>query len=304
MLALLLLCVAALSPGDVGAASSAKTVWTPGPSTASCAAVSAEQRISCNAYNISFSTNASTCRARGCCWDGEAQPLKSQPQCYYAAAAVPIKKVVIIDADHFDLGYHGLISDVANMYFDTFWPLALKIAQDLRNGNHTETYTYTTFSWLASAYLHCPANSGLHCPSAAQLQAFKAAAKRGDITWPAFPFNSEFGAYDDKLVEFGVNMTHAIDDLLGVPRKRVVADRDVPGLTRAVIPVLAKAGIRAINISPNARMSPLSGLALRLRLRRLWLTACAVPWHAHAQSPPQPTCLLRSSGETRRVLSS
>ena len=51
-------------------------------------------------------------------------------------------------------------------------------------------------------------------------------------------------------------MTHAVDDMLGVPRKRVVADRDVPGLTRSVIPVLAGAGIQAINIAPNAQPAP------------------------------------------------
>jgi hypothetical protein len=163
---------------------------------------------------------------------------------------------VIIDADHFDLGYHGLIADVVNMYFDTFWPKALKISKELRDNNHTEKYVYTTFSWLASAYLSCPPNQGLHCPSVEQLATFKDAVKRGDITWPAFPFNSEHAAYDPSMVQFGVNMTHALDDLLGVPRKRVLANRDVPGLTRSLIPVLSAVGVRAINIAPNAQMAP------------------------------------------------
>jgi hypothetical protein len=50
---------------------------------------------------------------------------------------------------------------------DTFWPLALKVSAELRAGNRTERYVYTTFSWLASAYLSCPPNAGLHCPTAA-----------------------------------------------------------------------------------------------------------------------------------------
>ena len=81
-----------------------------------CAAVPATLRISCNTYNISFSTNETTCHARGCCWDGQVDTANG-PSCYYSSPAVPIKKVVIINADHFDLGYHGLIKDVANMYF-------------------------------------------------------------------------------------------------------------------------------------------------------------------------------------------
>ena len=222
---------------------------------ATCASVPAASRISCNTYNISFSTTATTCHARGCCWDGQVDTAKG-PACYYAAPAVPIRKVVIINADHFDLGYHGLISQVANMYFDKFWPLALKISADLRAGNHTERYVYTTFSWLASAYLSCVPSSGMHCPNASALAEFKAAAKRGDITWPAFPFNSEHAAYDPGMVQFGVNMTHELDDLLGVPRKKTLANRDVPGLSRSLIPLLSDVGVKAINIAPNAQMAP------------------------------------------------
>jgi hypothetical protein len=58
------------------------------------------------------------------------------------------------------------------------------------------------------------------------------------------------------MVRFGVDMTHALDDLLGVRRKRTLADRDVPGLTRSLIPLLSESGVRAINIAPNAQMSP------------------------------------------------
>jgi len=127
--------------------------------------------------------------------------------------------VVIIDADHFDLGYHGLIADVANKYFDTFWPRAMDIQDELRAGGHAERYVYTTFSWLVSTYLHCPPNAGLHCPSAKNVARFTGAVKRGDLIWPAFPFNSEHGAYNADMAAFGVNLTHGLDDALGVPRK-------------------------------------------------------------------------------------
>ena len=42
-----------------------------------CAAeVPAALRISCNTYNISFSTNETTCHDRGCCWDGQIDTAK------------------------------------------------------------------------------------------------------------------------------------------------------------------------------------------------------------------------------------
>ena len=51
---------------------------------------------------------------------------------------------------------------------------------------------------------------------------------------------------DPSLLAFGVNMTHDLDDQLGVPRKVVVSDRDVPGFDRSVIPVLKAAGIKGL----------------------------------------------------------
>ena len=47
----------------------------------------------------------------------------------------------------------------------------MRIAQELRDRNRTETYVYTTFSWLVSLFLSCmPHASGvhasLHCPNA------------------------------------------------------------------------------------------------------------------------------------------
>ena len=43
---------------------------------------------------------------------------------------------------------------------------------------------------------------------------------------------------------------------LGVPRKTVVPVRDVPGMSRSVIPVLSRAGVLAINEAPNGGMIP------------------------------------------------
>jgi hypothetical protein len=59
-----------------------------------------------------------------------------------------VTKVIIVNADHLDVGYHGLIADVVNMYFDEFWPRAMRIAAELRAINATETYTCVTLSFF------------------------------------------------------------------------------------------------------------------------------------------------------------
>lgn len=90
-------------------------------------------------------------------------------------------------------------------YFDTFWPRALRVNQELRDAGRNETYTYTTFSWLVSLFFSCiPNATGVHtdphCPNATYRADIEAAIKRGELTWNAFPFNSEMGAYDPSMV--------------------------------------------------------------------------------------------------------
>lgn len=92
---------------------------------------------------------------------------------------------------------------------------------------------------------------GLHCPTADEVTAFKAAVGRGDITWHAFPFNAELELYNEVFIDEGVALTHALDASFGLPPKFTLSQRDVPGTTRAAIPVLRRNGVQAINVGVN-----------------------------------------------------
>lgn len=96
----------------------------------------------------------------------------------------------------------------------------------------------------------------LHCPNETYKSQVREAIQSGVLTWNAFPFNSELGAYDPSLLQFGITHTHALDDMFSVKRKAVLPSRDVPGISRALIPILARSGISAINQSPNGAMYP------------------------------------------------
>ncbi len=37
-------------------------------------------------------------------------------------------------------------------------------------------------------------------------------------------------------------MTHLLDDSFGLPRKTVMSQRDVPGMTKSIIPILKRNG--------------------------------------------------------------
>ena len=48
----------------------------------------------------------------------------------------------------------------------------------------------------------------------------------------------------------------ALDDYYGLPRKRVLSQRDVPGMTRGVVPSLAAVGAIGVSVGVNTNSAP------------------------------------------------
>jgi hypothetical protein len=147
--------------------------------------------------------------------------------------------------------------DIINLWWHKYFPLAREVGAALEK-NATSPFSpllhFTAQSWLVSLFLDCPpsfAKQGVICPNATEIANFKEAAGKGWITWHAFPFNGEPELMDPSLFSFGISMTHGLDDLLGQKRKIVMSQRDVPGLTRSVIPLLVKNGVRAVSVGVN-----------------------------------------------------
>lgn len=120
-----------------------------------------------------------------------------------------------------------------------------------------------TQSWLLSLFFDCE-NSGmlswegsgwpakglpvLHCPNATTIAEVKAAVIRGDIFYHGFPFNAEASFYPDaSTFNAALDITASLSKDLGIPTPTAVSQRDVPGWTRATIPLLAKRGINGIS---------------------------------------------------------
>ena len=98
---------------------------------------------------------------------------------------------------------------------------------------------------------------GLHCPSEEAVDRFKDAVNRGDITWHAFPFNGEPEYFQRPLmVEAGFNVTHHLDDMFGRAHTVTMSQRDVPGMTSAIIPLMVKAGVKAVTVGVNSASMP------------------------------------------------
>ncbi|XP_074654954.1 uncharacterized protein LOC141908702 isoform X1 [Tubulanus polymorphus] len=178
-----------------------------------------------------------------------------------------IKKVHVVFMNHLDVGYSvpggiGFAAQVVNEYFTNYFKLAMKLSEQLRTEGFVEHFIYTTHPWLVSFYLNCPpgliwAGVLIKCPNATEISTFKAAVKRGDITWHAGPMNMQFENANELFVQFGLNMSKQLDEEFGIKRQiRVVSQRDVPGLTVGMVPNLVENGVQAISVGMNPGCPP------------------------------------------------
>eukprot|EP01083_Nonionella_stella_P005891 17007_1 len=168
-----------------------------------------------------------------------------------------IKYVHVVASNHFDAGYTNTTLNVLNTYFDEYIPLIPNIGNELASLN--VSWVFMEHSWILSLYMQCPPNIGLHCPTETAKSILIEAVNKQQITWYAFPFNSELELYDPSMVEFGTYLSmKQLPSLFSTPHiPTVVSQRDVPGMTRSMIPLFKKSNITAISIGANGRAAPL-----------------------------------------------
>jgi len=82
------------------------------------------------------------------------------------------------------------------------------------------------------------------------------AIRRGDVTWHAFPSNGEAEMYSEELFQASLSLTFALDDHYGHARRKTLSLRDVPGLTRAVIPLLHRNNVTGVSVGQNSQCAP------------------------------------------------
>ncbi len=272
-----------------------------GAAVAECQSV--VERVDCSSgvgsgAGAAVALTKAECEARGCCYE-ESAANDARPSCFFAADGVPIETVHMINSNHFDAGYADLTAAVVNEYFDKYFPRAAAVGEALRAESSNTTgagpLRWMTFSWLLSLYFDCPSGMGLHCPDANAQASVDAAIRAGDIVWPAFPHNAELATGDASMLSFGVNHTRSLAARFGVPAPTVVSTRDVPGMPRAALPILERAGVRALSEGMNGRMVPVNvppafrwrSLDGSVTLPTLW------HWHGYGQlgEPGDPITL-------------
>lgn len=169
-----------------------------------------------------------------------------------------IKYVHVVASNHFDAGYTDKLVNVLNKYFDEYLPKIPIIGQELAQQNIS--WTFMEHAWILSLFMQCPPNIGLHCPSQTSKDQIIKSVNEQQITWYAFPFNSELELYGPSMTEFGayLSMKQLPSLFTSAHIPSVVSQRDVPGMTRSMIPLFKKANISAVSIGANSRASTLN----------------------------------------------
>lgn len=147
-------------------------------------------------------------------------------------------EILLIFKTHLDLGYTDLAANVERRYMEDFIPHALDLAFEMQGDE--ENFIWTTGSWLITRYLE-------KSPDAPRMER---AINEGLIAWHALPFTMHVEMMDAPLYEYGLGISKKLDERFG--RTTVAAKcTDVPGFTKAAVPLLAKAGVKLVHIGVN-----------------------------------------------------
>ena len=147
------------------------------------------------------------------------------------------KEVIIIFKTHLDVGFTDYAENVVKKYLNNYIPQAIKVGYELKD---TDTpFKWTVGSWLIDLALKNDTTGSV-----------ERAIQDGILCWHALPFTTHTEAMNQKLFEYGLNISKSLDRRF---HKTTIGAKmtDVPGHTIGMIPLMKKNGIRFLHIGVN-----------------------------------------------------
>jgi len=153
-----------------------------------------------------------------------------------------IRDLHVVFKTHLDIGFTDFAYKVKEQYMEDFIPRAIKLSKEIKEKRHDLSFIWTTGSWLIY--------EALETYKEKQLKEFENAVTEGQIAWHGLPFTTHSELMDESLFRFGLSFSKELDKRFG---KKTIAAKmtDVPGHTRAIVPLLAEAGIKFLHIGLN-----------------------------------------------------
>lgn len=153
-----------------------------------------------------------------------------------------IELVHVIFKTHLDVGFTDYARVIVDRYLNDFIPGAIALAEEMAAQHPDEPFRWTGGSWLFYEYLE-------HA-TPEQRARFERAVANDLVAWHALPFTTHTELMDERLFRFGLSLSHKLDARFG---KHTISGKmtDVPGHTRAMIPLLAEADVRFFHVGVN-----------------------------------------------------
>lgn len=153
-----------------------------------------------------------------------------------------IDVVHVIFKTHLDVGFTDYARNVIDRYMSQFIPDAIALAREMKQNHAGEPFCWTIGSWLVYEYLERGTRT--------QRKNMEAAIQDELVTWLGVPFTTHTEMMDERLFRYGLSLSQELDARFGT--KTIAAKMtDVPGHTRAMIPLLAEAGIKFFHVGVN-----------------------------------------------------
>lgn len=151
-----------------------------------------------------------------------------------------MKKVIVVSKTHLDLGFTDFAENIKKKYIDEFIPGAIKFANSVNKTK--KRFVWTTGSWLIS--------ESLRLSEGDKRERLINALKCGDIAPHAMPFTTHTELLDYDTLDYGLSIVDEIDAIAN--RKTIAAKMtDVPGHSIALVPLLARHGVKLLHIGVN-----------------------------------------------------
>jgi hypothetical protein len=116
------------------------------------------------------------------------------------------------------------------------------------------SFVYHTHPWILQEYLNATAGCGklLSTRNATEVAAVETAIRAGQIAWHAKPFTMIHELCHPDVFAASLNISHDLNARFGVTHGRSGAKiTDLPGVSIGIVPLLARAGVKALHIGTN-----------------------------------------------------
>jgi len=147
---------------------------------------------------------------------------------------------------HLDVGFSDTQAGVMRLYFDRYFPRAIRAADVLRQSGE-DRYVWTTGSWLLYEYLEQA--------SSEQRRRAEQAAAAGELAWHALPFSWETEMLDRSMIGGALGLSQSLDRRFGRTTTGAKMS-DVPGHSIGIVGPLAANGIKLLDIGVNGASTP------------------------------------------------